>query len=279
MEKYCARVITMLLLAACLLAACATQPTSTAASPASPSASPPADTSAPPAASLEPAEPAAESPGEPSADLLPGLDAAALKAAMPEEDGAAFETFLPILRGEQTFRWVEADQSYEDYYPGFEPFDADMTVLRDRLWDGFGGGTPETLTLDRLTVQDIDGDGTAELVLLFQDGAYNYLILHREEDAVYGTVLYVRWFEGLQKNGVYWGSGGAGDSIYYRMAFRNGRFEEQELAHRLEWATGADYTLGGQQVTKEAFDAWYAENLVGDVTWYAPDGSAIPEGQ
>ena len=37
--------------------------------------------------------------------------------------------------------------------------------------------------------------------------------------------------------------------------------------------------LDGQQVTKEAFDAWYAENLVGDVTWYSPGGSVIPEGQ
>ena len=120
-------------------------------------------------------------------------------------------------------------------------------------------------------------DGTAELVLLFQDGAYNYLVLHREEDAVYGTRLYVRWFEGLQKNGVYIGAAGAGDSTYLRMAFRNGRFEQEELAHRLEWGTGYNYTLGGEEVTKAAFDAWYAETMVGDVTWYAPGGAVIPE--
>ena len=264
MERHYWKSAVSFLLAAFLLTACG------ARTEQSPSSVPEA-----PAAS-EPAEaPASE---EALRDMLPGLDVSALKDTMPEADYNAFAAYLPVLRGEETFRWVETDPSYADYYPGFEPFDADLTAVRDKLWNGFEGELPETLTLDRLAVQDIDGDSTAELVLLLQDAAYNYLILHREGEAVYGTALYVRWFEGLQKNGVYWGAGGAGDSTYYRMSFRNGRFEEQELAHRLEWATGAHYTLDGQQVTKEAFDAWYAENLVGDVTWYAPDGAVIPDG-
>ena len=217
-----------------------------------------------------------QAPGEAPRDMLPDLDVSALKATMPEADYEAFTDYLPVLRGEQTFRWVAGPyDGYPDY--DWEPFDADVTAVRDQLWRGFEKEPPETLALDRLAVQDIDGDGTAELVLLFQDGAYNYLVLHREEDAVYGTRLYVRWFEGLQKNGVYIGAAGAGDSTYLRMAFRNGRFEQEELAHRLEWGTGYNYTLGGEEVTKAAFDAWYAETMVGDVTWYAPGGAVIPE--
>lgn len=223
-----------------------------------------------------PASEESQAPGEAPRDMLPDLDVSALKATMPEADYEAFTDYLPVLRGEQTFRWVAGPyDGYPDY--DWEPFDADMTAVRDQLWRGFEKEPPETLALDRLAVQDIDGDGTAELVLLFQDGAYNYLVLHREEDAVYGTRLYVRWFEGLQKNGVYIGAAGADDSTYLRMAFRNGRFEQQELAHRLEWGTGYNYTLGGEEVTKAAFDAWYAETMVGDVTWYAPGGAVIPE--
>ena len=223
-----------------------------------------------------PASEESQAPGEAPRDMLPDLDVSALKATMPEADYEAFTDYLPVLRGEQTFRWVAGPyDGYPDY--DWEPFDADMTAVRDQLWRGFEKEPPETLALDRLAVQDIDGDGTAELVLLFQDGAYNYLVLHREEDAVYGTRLYVRWFEGLQKNGVYIGAAGAGDSAYLRMAFRNGRFEQEELAHRLEWGTGYNYTLGGEEVTKAAFDAWYAETMVGDVTWYAPGGAVIPE--
>ena len=223
-----------------------------------------------------PASEESQAPGEAPRDMLPDLDVSALKATMPGADYEAFTDYLPVLRGEQTFRWVAGPyDGYPDY--DWEPFDADMTAVRDQLWRGFEKEPPETLALDRLAVQDIDGDGTAELVLLFQDGAYNYLVLHREEDAVYGTRLYVRWFEGLQKNGVYIGAAGAGDSTYLRMAFRNGRFEQEELAHRLEWGTGYNYTLGGEEVTKAAFDAWYAETMVGDVTWYAPGGAVIPE--
>ena len=223
-----------------------------------------------------PASEESQAPGEAPRDMLPDLDVSALKATMPEADYEAFTDYLPVLRGEQTFRWVAGPyDGYPDY--DWEPFDADMTAVRDQLWRGFEKEPPETLALDRLAVQDIDGDGTAELVLLFQDGAYNYLVLHLDEDAVYGTRLYVRWFEGLQKNGVYIGAAGAGDSTYLRMAFRNGRFEQEELAHRLEWGTGYNYTLGGEEVTKAAFDAWYAETMVGDVTWYAPGGAVIPE--
>lgn len=223
-----------------------------------------------------PASEESQAPGEAPRDMLPDLGVSALKATMPEADYEAFTAYLPVLRGEQTFRWVAGPyDGYPDY--NWEPFDADMTAVRDQLWRGFEKEPPETLALDRLAVQDIDGDGTAELVLLFQDGAYNYLVLHREEDAVYGTRLYVRWFEGLQKNGVYIGAAVAGDSTYLRMAFRNGRFEQEELAHRLEWGTGYNYTLGGEEVTKAAFDAWYAETMVGDVTWYAPGGAVIPE--
>ena len=225
-----------------------------------------------------PASEESQAPGEAPRDMLPDLGVSALKATMPEADYEAFTAYLPVLRGEQTFRWVAGPyDGYPDY--NWEPFDADMTAVRDQLWRGFEKEPPETLALDRLAVQDIDGDGTAELVLLFQDGAYNYLVLHREEDDdVYGTSFYVRWFEGLQKNGVYWGAGGAGDSTYYRMAFRNGLFEQEELGRRVEWANGCTCTLGGETVTEADFDAWYTENMVGDVTWYAPDGSAIPEG-
>ena len=260
MQRQFFRIVAALLLAACLLTACGAR---AASDP------PPFQL---PVESLEAVDPSA---GEP-AEMLPGLDAGALEDTMPEADYAAFAACLPVLRGEQTFRWVAGPyDGYPDY--NWEPFDADMTAMRDLLWRGFEKEPPETLTLDRLAVQDIDGDGTAELVLLFQDGAYNYLILHREENTVYGTSLSVRWFEGLQKNGVYWGAGGAGDSTYYRMCFRNGRFEQEELAHKVEWANGCTCTLGGETVTEAAFDAWYAETMVGDVTWYAPDGSVIPE--
>ena len=86
---------------------------------------------------------------------------------------------------------------------------------------------------------------------------YNYLVLHQAEDAVYGTDFSVRWFEGLQKNGVYIGSSGSDDNAYYQMAFRNGRFEQQELGHK----EGSQCEIAGKAVTEKAFEAWKAETM------------------
>ncbi|MDD5932146.1 MAG: hypothetical protein PUC45_06830 [Oscillospiraceae bacterium] len=277
MQTHRFRAMVHILLAACLLTACgakttsSAQPSSTGASASSTEASPVS-----PEASLEAADPAADPPADVPLDLLPELDVSALRSTMSEEDSAAFAAYLPVLRGEETFRWAAGPyRGYPDY--GWETREVTLAEFHDGLWRGNEEHKTDTLELDRLAVQDIDGDGAAELILLFRDMGYNDLVLHREEDAVYGTDLSVRWFEDLQKNGVYIGSGGAGDSTYYRMTFQNGRFEQEELAHRVEWADGCTCTLGGETVPEEAFDAWYAENMVGGVTWYAPDGSVIPE--
>ena len=113
--------------------------------------------------------------------------------------------------------------------------------------------------------------------MLFDELGWYYLIFHQEGETFYAVEFPIRWFEDLRQNGVYLGSGGAGSSWYYRMSFRGGVFEQQELGHREEWATGGEYELGGEEVTKEAFDTWLAETLADSVTWYAPDGTVIPE--
>ena len=45
------------------------------------------------------------------------------------------------------------------------------------------------------------------------------------------------------------------------MTFRGGRFEQAELAHRVEWANGCTCTLAGETVTEADFDAWLAETF------------------
>lgn len=231
-----------LLLTACLLTACGTR--------------------------TEPVLSSVLSSAETPRDMLPGLDTAALKAAMPQDDYGAFEAYLPVLRGEETFQWVAGPyRGYPDY--DWEAREVTLADFHSELW-GDSEHKTETLELDRLAVRDIDGDGVSELVLLVRDMAYNYLVLHREGDVVYGTDLYVRWFEGLQQNGAYIGSGGAGDSTYYRMTFQNQRFEQQELGRKVEWAAGCKCTLAGEPVTEEVFDAWLAETMVGEVAWYLP---------
>ena len=106
----------------------------------------------------ERADPAPESP-----NLLPDLDVSGLEETMPETDFAAFRAYLPVLTGEESFRWVAGP--YDGYPDGdWEPFDADMAAVHDRYWsDSEAENPPETLTLDRLAVADIVGGEEPEL--------------------------------------------------------------------------------------------------------------------
>ncbi len=153
--------------------------------------------------SQERADPAPE-----SQNLLPDLDVSGLEETMPETDFAAFQAYLPVLTGEGTFHWVAGPC---DGYPDgdWESFDADMAAVHDRYWGGYEAeDPPETLKLDRLAVADIVGDEEPELVLLFQDRAYNYLVFHRENGEVYGTSFCVRWLRVSRKAAFIWAPAG-----------------------------------------------------------------------
>lgn len=214
----------------------------------------------------------AETPVIVSGDSADAVDFAVFQNAMPAEDYETLTAFLPVLEGRASFRWT-AGPERGGSGAGWETRDATLAEFHDERWRE-NGPAPDTLPLNCLTVQDVDGDGGKELCLLFEELGWYYLILRQEGDAFYGTDLGVRWFENLQTNGVYVGSGGAGDSTYARMSFWNGAFEEQELGRRVEGATGCTCTLAGAQVTEEEFDAWLGENLPGEASWFAPDGTA-----
>ena len=207
-------------------------------------------------------------------NMLPGLDVSGLEETMPEADFAAFQAYLPVLTGEETFRWVAGPYDSGDPDGEWEPFDADMEAVYNRYWTDTGREEPpEALDLDRLAVADIVGDAEPELMLLLQDRGYNYLVFHREDGVIYGTSFVIRQFECLQKTGIYLGSGGADISYYHQLSFHDGRFWGEQLGEKVLdrcW-------LNGQEVSEAEFDAWYEANMTNDVTWYSPDGTVIPE--
>ena len=53
-------------------------------------------------------------------NMLPGMDVSGLEASMPEADFAAFQAYLPVLIGEETFCWV-AGPSYDDWEEAWSP--------------------------------------------------------------------------------------------------------------------------------------------------------------
>ena len=263
-----------LLLAVCFLTACGAQ---TAPSPAA--------SSSESTVSPEPAEEPPEITESAESGKNPiGVDWAVFQSTMSPEEWNGLSLYLPVLEEDAVFHWINGAELAEDapYHKTSEGVREQGTVtlaeFHKARW-AWNGEAPEKLVLNRLAVQDVDGDGVPELALLFEELGWYYLVFHQEGETFYAVEFPIRWFEDLRQNGVYLGSGGAGDSTYYQMTFRGGRFEQAELAHRVEWANGCTCTLAGETVTEADFDALLAETMVDGVTWYGPDGTALPENQ
>ena len=260
----------LILLSALFLMACGAQ-TEQPPAPAEP---------LPPTAEKEEGAPAASEEG--SAGLLTSVDFSAFRDTMSPEEWEGLSRYLPVLEEEAVFHWINGTELTEDapYHKTSEGVREQGTMtlaeFHKARW-AWSGEAPEELMLNRLAVRDTDGDGVPELVMLFDELGWYYLIFHQEGEIFYAVEFPIRWFEDLRQNGVYLGSGGVGSSWYYQMSFWGGVFEQQELGHREEWATGSEYELDGEQVTKADFDAWLAETMVDGVTWYGPDGTVIPE--
>lgn len=190
------------------------------------------------------------------------LDFTAYQDVMTAGEWADMEAFLPVLLGGKPFLWTEGT--------GLEARgEITLDEFLPQIWSMAEGQTE--LHLWRLAAADVDGDGGRELVLALTDAGYHYLILHREGDKFYGIDFPVRWFEGLQTNGVFWGSGGASNASYHRMTFRDGVFMTENLANRNAWAGESGvFEIDGLPVDADAFAAWEEEFLVGEVKWYDP---------
>ena len=92
------------------------------------------------------------------------------------------------------------------------------------------------------------------------------MILHCENGEFYGWVIMYRGFEGLQTNGVYVSSGGAGSNCWKRIRFDDGSWMEEVLLEE-DWG---EYWVGGEAVDADAFWPQVDFYETEDVTRYEP---------
>ena len=100
-----------------------------------------------------------------------------------------------------------------------------------------------------------------------------YLILHQEGERFYGIDLPVRWFEGLQENGIYYASGGHAGS-WHQMRFDGDAFVTEELAS-YDGNNGNHYSISGKEVGEKEFEKWEDNALdSSECKYYTPE--ALP---
>ena len=173
---------------------------------------------------------------EPSHNLK-DVDWEAFQAQLSAEDAETLQKYLPVLTGGE-FTWIERhrDPDNADVYL-HKPRQA---VIQDIHLDY---DQPDT-SVSTIAFADVFQSGTQDVVLYLYNIGGHYLILHEENGIIYGIDYPVRWFQGLQEDGLYCNSGGAGDQRFYRMTFANGDYTEHE----------------------ELADT----NMQNDVKWYSP---------
>lgn len=195
---------------------------------------------------------------------IQNVDWSAYEEVMTAEEYVVLQEYLPVLMNETSFEWVVGmNLEIPHRIVTMEEFQNTLIESYEEPWN---------LRLDAVKICDLDANGTEELILVFRDFGWFYLILNHDGEMFYGLELGIRWFEGLQSNGVYIGSGGAAWNYYYQMTFEKGIFEATSLGHT-EFDNELNceiYFIGEEQVDEDTFWEWESNIMVGDVPEYKP---------
>ena len=113
---------------------------------------------------------------------------------------------------------------------------------------------------------DMDKDGTEELVIYTTSDYGAYVILHYENNKVYGYMIGVRSLENLKTDGSFMGSSGANSNEYSRMTFNKNSYSIKTEA--VYDGTDKIYKINNEKVSekeiKEYVENW---NKKENVSW------------
>lgn len=188
------------------------------------------------------------------------LDYDSFQSRMTDEEWEGFQQYFPVLKENAVFHYTDFGDG-EELNKNGEPKNKGEYLLYERY------RSEETMDIKRyvkynsedgvfewkvedIRVFDLDGDGVQELIIQWAPGGIaNLLILHCEKGEFYGWEIMYRGFEGLQTNGVYVSSGGAGANRWKRIRFDNGSWLEEVLFEE-NWG---EYYVNGEAVDEDTF--------------------------
>lgn len=175
---------------------------------------------------------------------------------------------------------AQAGSLYEDFFTG------DVTVTANLINAGVEAttasfhapavyatkgvdGSDMDWTITRFALLDLDSDGTDELVLNIDfSGEEEYVILTCYDVAVYANQIVYRGFLTPKADGTVAWSNGAFDNGYARFRFENGVLVYDDFAVMIDNGSSVTYTLNGENVSEEDYNAFTAEqDAKDDLAW------------
>ena len=201
---------------------------------------------------------------EPSHNLK-DIDWETFQAQLSDEDAETLQKYLPVLTGGE-FTWIK-------HYSDPDNADAYLHKLRQAVIQDIHLDCDQPDThVSTIAFADVFQSGTQDIILYLYNMGGHYLILHEENSIIYGINYPVRWFQGLQEDGLYCSSGGAGYQRFYRMTFENGDYTEHLICIRDEGEFYIDDKKQGttHEEAWKLFDAWFDTYMQNDVKWHSP---------
>lgn len=175
---------------------------------------------------------------------------------------------------------AQAGSLYEDFFTGDVTVTANLinagieaTTASFRAPDVYAtkgvDGSDMDWTITRFALLDLDGDGADELVLAIDySGEEEYVILTCYDGAVYANQIVYRGFLTPKADGTVAWSNGAFDNGYARFRFENGVLVYDDFAVMIDNGSSVTYTLNGENVSEEDYNAFTAEqNAKDDLAW------------
>ena len=175
---------------------------------------------------------------------------------------------------------AQAGNLYEDFFTGDGTVTANLinagveaSTASFRAPDVYAtkgvDGSDMDWTITRFALLDLDGDGADELVLAIDySGEEEYVILTCYDGAVYANQIVYRGFLTPKADGTVAWSNGAFDNGYARFRFENGVLVYDDFAVMIDNGSSVTYTLNGENVSEEDYNAFTAEqDAKDDLAW------------
>ena len=203
------------------------------------------------------------------------LDYDSFQSRMTDKEWEGFQQYFPVLKENVEFHYadfgVELNRNGESLKEGeyhlFNSYISDEVMDIDHFAEMW---SDDVWKIEDIRILDLDGDGIQELIIQWTPVG-EILVLHREKDEFYAWGATYRAFEGLQTNGVYIGSGGAGANRWKRIQFDNGSWLEETLFEE-DWGK---YYVNGEPVDEDTFLKQVDFYETDEVTRYEPKQNAV----
>lgn len=161
-------------------------------------------------------------------------------------NGKTPQLLKDVLFSKAEFTFVETELVYEENHNHTSKKLSERPMLLSKFNYWFDQFVDEVVPIDMYRIYDLDGDGYNEVVLHNPGG---WLILHYEDNKVYGFRYFERGMNGIYSSGMFTGSAGAAYTTFSTMSFKKDSFK---VTHASIWDNGK-VIIDGKETTQDEY--------------------------